>query len=102
MGNGNIEVGKETPTRKAGQPLVEDSSGIRSPTEFRGKSGPAPARRQKSLLTPADLSGAMSQQGGELRGNESAPQKFVHLVGCREPKARLSIEAGRHVNTAKR
>jgi hypothetical protein len=31
----------------------------------------------------------MTQQCGDLgRGNESAPQKFVHLVGCRDAKAR--------------
>jgi hypothetical protein len=29
----------------------------------------------------------MAQQCGDL-GNQSAPQKFVHLVGCREPNAR--------------
>jgi hypothetical protein len=29
----------------------------------------------------------MSQQGGEFRGNVSAPQKFLHLVGCRDRKA---------------
>jgi hypothetical protein len=31
----------------------------------------------------------MSLQGGDGgRGNESVPQKFVHLVGCRDPKVR--------------
>ena len=31
----------------------------------------------------------MSQQCGDSgRGNQSAPQKFVQLVGCRDPKAR--------------
>ena len=31
----------------------------------------------------------MAQQRGDSgRGNESAPQKFVHLVGYRDPKAR--------------
>jgi hypothetical protein len=33
------------------------------------------------------ICGAMSQQCGD-NGNVSAPQKFVHLVGCRDPKAR--------------
>jgi hypothetical protein len=33
--------------------------------------------------------GAMSQQHGQNgRGNESVPQKFVRLVGCRDPNAR--------------
>jgi hypothetical protein len=32
----------------------------------------------------------MTQQSGEYgRGNESAPQKLLQLVGCRDPKARL-------------
>jgi hypothetical protein len=31
----------------------------------------------------------MAQQCGDNgRGNQSAPQKFVRLVGCRDPKAR--------------
>jgi hypothetical protein len=31
----------------------------------------------------------MAQQCGDIgRGNQSAPQKFVRLVGCRDPKAR--------------
>ena len=33
------------------------------------------------------ICGAMSQQRGDS-GHESAPQKFVQLVGCRDPKAR--------------
>jgi hypothetical protein len=43
----------------------------------------------------------MSQQGGEFSGNLSAPQKFVHLVGCREPKVRGS-EVRQYSNPAKR
>jgi hypothetical protein len=35
------------------------------------------------------ICGAMSLQGGDSgRGNESVPQKLVHLVGCRDPKVR--------------
>jgi hypothetical protein len=34
------------------------------------------------------ICGAMSEQRGDS-GNQSAPQKFVQLVGCRDPKARL-------------
>ena len=30
----------------------------------------------------------MAQQRGDSRGNQSAPQKLLHLVGCRDPKAR--------------
>lgn len=35
-------------------------------------------------------SAAMSEQGADSgRGNEQVPQKLVHLVGCRDPNARL-------------
>ena len=29
------------------------------------------------------------QRGDSGRGNESVPQKFVHLVGCRDSNVRL-------------
>ena len=44
----------------------------------------------------------MSQQGSEFRGNVSAPQKFVQLVGCREPKAEPGLEARQYSNPVKR
>jgi hypothetical protein len=59
VGNGSIDVGKETATGKPGQPKPER----------------------------ARICGAMTQQQCDS-GNRSAPQKFVQLVGCREPKAR--------------
>jgi hypothetical protein len=57
VGNGNIDVGKETATRKPG-PLKSGRPG---------------------------LCGAMAQQQCDS-GNQSAPQKFVQLVGYRDPK----------------
>ena len=92
MGNGNIDVGKQTPTRQPGQPLVESLS------ECNGSSGP---RSDNSLKTKHPC-GAMSQQGGEFGGNVSAPQKFVHLVGCREPKAVRDSLARQSPRSAKR
>jgi hypothetical protein len=45
----------------------------------------------------------MSQQYGDSgRGNESAPQKFVQLVGCRDPKARSEPWVRPLPNPAKR
>jgi hypothetical protein len=44
----------------------------------------------------------MSQQGGEFRGNVSAPQKFVHLVGCRDRKVEPGQEARQYSNPVKR
>ncbi len=81
MANGNIDVGKQTATRKPGQPLVESLSGRNGSTGLRIDS----PLKQDSLKAERPC-GAMSQQGGEFRGNVSAPQKFVQLVGCREPK----------------
>jgi hypothetical protein len=69
VGNGNIDVGNKTPTRKPGQPIV-------------GRSGSADGKN-----APPQMSGAMSQQRGDS-GNQSAPQKLVQLVGCRDPKAK--------------
>lgn len=83
MGNGNIDVGNKTPTRKSGQPTIEGLAGID------GSSGPG-IEKQSSLKADREkICGAMSQQRGDSgRGNESALQKFVQLVGCRDPNAR--------------
>lgn len=81
MGIGNIGVGSATPTRKPGQPA---------------------ARQGKAPEHPAKLCGAMLQQGSEFRGNVSSPQKFVHLVGCRERKPDPGREALPYPNPAKR
>ena len=81
MGSGNIDVGSATPTRKPGQPVE---------------------REGKTSEHPVSPCGAMSQQGSEFRGNVSAPQKFVHLVGCREPKAGSGQESRRYSFPVKR
>ena len=81
MGSGNIDVGSATPTRKPGQPVE---------------------RQGETSEQPVSLCGAMSQQGGEFRGNVSAPQKFVHLVGCRERKGEPGQEARQYSNPVKR
>jgi hypothetical protein len=86
VGSGNINVGSATPTRKPGQPV-----------ERQGKTSEG-----KSSKHPASLCGAMSQQGGEFRGNVSAPQKLVQLVGCRDRKARPGPEARQYSNPVKR
>ena len=72
MGSGNIDVGSATPTREPGQPVE---------------------REGKTSEHPASLCGAMSQQGSEFLGNISAPQKFVHLVGCHDGKIGRSSKA---------
>jgi hypothetical protein len=81
VGSGNIDVGNTTPTRKPGQPVE---------------------REGKTSEHPVSPCGAMSQQGSEFRGNVSAPQKFVHLVGCRDRKAGTDPEARQYSNPLKR
>ena len=80
MGNGNIDVGK-TPTRKTAQP-----SGGRWFGNNVLPAGPIAERvtpRAERLLG----GGAMAEQRGDIgRGDQSAPQKLVQLVGCREPE----------------
>jgi hypothetical protein len=82
VGNGNIDVGNKTPTRKPSQPTVE------SPVVTDGSPKPR-VNQPNPPKKPEGICGAMSQQHGDRgRGNESAPQKFVQLVGYRDPKAR--------------
>jgi hypothetical protein len=83
VGNGNIDVGNKTPTRKPDQPISEPLAGSNGSGELR-IDGRNPPKTQRPAIC-----GAMSLQYGDSgRGNESAPQKLVQLVGCREPKAR--------------
>lgn len=105
MGNGNIDVGSATPTRKPGQPVVDHLSGSNGSgpridpslmTERQGKP------QGKASEQPVGLCGAMSQQGNEFCGNVSAPQKFVQLVGCRDRKVGSGLEARQYSNPVKR
>jgi hypothetical protein len=78
---GNIDVGNKTPTRKTGQPTVERSYGNNGLPELRIDQ-PNPSRPEY----PGNC-GAMTLQSGDSGwGNQSAPQKLLHLVGCREAK----------------
>ena len=101
MGNGNIDVGSATATRKSGEPVVEDLS-RNSGSEVRIDPSLKSGRQEKSSAHAAGLCGAMSQQGGEFRGNVSAPQQFVHLVGCRDRKVGAGPEARQYSNPPKR
>ena len=101
MGNGNIDVGSATATRKSGQPVVEDLSGNNGPG-LRIDPSVKTESQAKSSAHSAGLCGAMSQQGGEFRGNVSAPQQFVHLVGCRDRKVEAGQEARQYSNPRKR
>lgn len=80
MGNGNTDVGSDTPTRKAGKPIVEQMRG----------SGSSDAGNLKQMQAGQPTNcGAMSQQGSfSYHGNVSSQQQLLHLVGCRDPKVR--------------
>ena len=80
MGNGNIDVGSDTPTRKSGKPIVEQMKGS-------GSSGAGIVKQMQA--GQGSNCGAMSQQGSfSYHGNVSSPQQLVHLVGCRDTRAR--------------
>ena len=78
MGNGNNDVGRKTPTRKTSPPIMQMGGGGSSESRI---------DQQMRAASPQNC-GAMSQQGSfSFHGNESAPQKLVQLVGCRDPRA---------------
>jgi len=72
VGGGNIDIGNKTRNRKPGLPAVESLAKAGSP----------------SALRPRTCRAMLQQCADSGRGNQSAPQKFVQLVGCRDPKAR--------------
>ena len=81
MRNDNNDVGSKTPIRKPGQPSTKRLAGANGlPARRVDKENCEKTERPK-------ICGAMSQQRGDS-GNQSAPQKFVQLVGYRDPKAR--------------
>jgi hypothetical protein len=80
VGSGTTDVGNKTAAGKPGQPIVERLAGSDGSSEpWIDEQNPLKTERVR-------ICGAMSQQRGDS-GNVSAPQKFVRLVGCRDPKA---------------
>ena len=77
---GNIDVGNKTPARNPGRSMIERLARTDGSSELRIEA-PNTVRMKRSVNC-----GAMSQQCGDS-GNYSTPQKFVQLVGCRDPKA---------------
>jgi hypothetical protein len=81
VGDGDVDVGNKTLTRKSRHAVVARLAGSTGSREL--------------LIAPSDslkterpgICGAMSQQCSDS-GHVSAPQKLVHLVGCRDPKVR--------------
>ena len=84
VGNGIIDVGNQTPSRNPSQPVTEPLAQSDRSSEL---------RIDKPLQTGTiSICGAMPLQRGDSgRGNESVPQKLVHLVGCRDPNVRPEL-----------
>jgi hypothetical protein len=76
VGSDNIDVGNQTSARIGQQGAA--ASVLVAP----GSENSVPPKKQRG-----GICGAMSQQRGDS-GHESAPQKFVQLVGYRDPTAR--------------
>ena len=76
MGKGDIVVGGKTPPRKSANATVKD---------FADRIATARLSGAPDFTETERHCGAMSQQRGDS-GTLSTPQKFVRLVGCRDPK----------------
>jgi len=85
VGSGSTDVGNKGPTRNQGKTRRPD----RPRLDALAGADPFPELRidGRGALRTAGVCAAMSEQHGD-GGNLSAPQKFVHLVGCRDPNAR--------------
>jgi hypothetical protein len=77
---GSIDVGDKSAARPPGRAILERLARTGDTLEPRIEA-PNTVRTRR----PGNC-GAMSQQCGD-GGNTSTPQKFVQLVGCRDPKA---------------
>jgi hypothetical protein len=76
MSSDSIVVGSKASRHKPLPPIAESDGAV----------NPANGTPNSPRKRPATIAGAMSQQRGHS-GNESAPQKLVHLVGCRDLNA---------------
>jgi len=79
MGSDDIVVGKSSYSRTAKTVIVEKVA--------KSAGASTPAESSSSCASPQERHcGAMSQQPFD-GGMTSTPQKFLHLVGCRERKS---------------
>ncbi len=92
MGNGSTDVDSIPRPRETGQPSIERL--IKS-SFFELWVDP----RDVTRTDPERPCGAMAQQCGDS-GYQSAPQKFIHLVGCRDTK--VCAERANRPNSPKR
>jgi hypothetical protein len=79
MGSGDIIAGSTPPSRKRKTVIVENPS--------KAAGGSSPQRSAPTSGKGESRCGAMSQQRTDS-GATSTPQKFLHLVGCRDARVR--------------
>jgi hypothetical protein len=83
MGNGSFDTPAKGPLGSHARRAPENSAAPAGFPELQVDTSPGSKEDQFKVC------GAMSQQHGPSgRGNESVPQKFVRLVGCRDANAR--------------
>jgi hypothetical protein len=78
MRGDNIIVGSKPISSKSASTIVEDPAERAGPLSL-------PGDRSNLLKKRPGPCGAMSQQRSDS-GSQSTPQKFVRLVGCRDPR----------------
>ena len=85
MRGDDIVVGHKSPTRKSPHPIVGHLGAPDQP------SSPTIDRPRNRPGSRPSVCGEMSQQCGNS-GAQSTPQKFLRLVGCRDPNAGPSVK----------
>jgi hypothetical protein len=93
MRGDDIVVGQKSPIRKSPLTIVGHlgaPAGAFGPPIDQPSSPKSIRPRNRPSSTPA-VCGEMSQQCGNS-GAQSTPQKFLRLVGCRDPNAGLPLK----------
>jgi hypothetical protein len=84
MRGDNIIVGSKPISSKSASAIAEDPVGRAGPSSLSGD-------RSNALKKRPGPCGAMSQQRSDT-GSQSTPQKFLRLVGCRDPRIKPEAE----------
>jgi hypothetical protein len=96
VGSASTDASKGSRTAKRDRPTVQGSTGASGSPELQID------RAHRPNDAGSWVCGAMSEQHGQDgRGNESVPQKFVRLVGCRDPNAGTERGARPHPRKGK-
>jgi hypothetical protein len=81
---GITQIRGDATTHKMAKPAPKSDDGNKLPEWQADPRRPSPLER---LSGGPKVNGAMAEQRSDRNwGNQCAPQKLLHLVGCREPK----------------